>query len=257
MQISVYSPCQSFTHLLIHKKNTVMDHQALSSIGTISKKENLASVEYLTNSHALILESLFPFPGYNGTTVPDRTDPRALFFVTKSVNNDDKIIRAIRSARQASGLEFDGAPGHITLQNNSTGVIRIKNLPYDQAAPLATAFEKEGIELMRDRKVPEYCSIIHITKYFQIMKMIHGIYSDQNWKNMFYIEIPMKLKWNTFEKITMDIKHNIDISSFDAALTTMYDASGILDFVRIYDEHSDVEKLDFIRKKYLDAIKYL
>ncbi len=234
-----------------------MDLQMLSSIGTISKKENLASVEYQTNSTALILESLFPFPGYNETTVPDRTDPHALFFVTKLVYNDDKIIRAIRCVRQQTGLSFDGAPGHISLLNNPAGVIRIKNLTYENAAQLAHAFETEGIEFLRERKVAEYSSIIHITKYFRLINMQEGIYSDQNWKNMFYVEIPHKLKWSAFEKITMEIKHNINISSFDAALTMMYDESGIRDFVRIYDEHCSIEKLDFIRKKYLNAIKYL
>ena len=77
-----------------------MEHQALSSIGTISKKENLASVEHNTYSSALVLESLFPFPGYNGTTVPDRTDPRALFLITKAVHSDEKIIRAIKNIKQ-------------------------------------------------------------------------------------------------------------------------------------------------------------
>ncbi len=234
-----------------------MEHQALSSIGTISKKENLASVEHNTYSSALVLESLFPFPGYNGTTVPDRTDPRALFLITRAVHSDEKIIRAIKNIKQTTAMQFDGAPGHITLFNEPAGAIRIKHLSYEQVGMLSEAFTKEGIEFMRERKVQEYSSIIHITKYFQIVNLATGIYADKNWKGMYYAEIPLKLKWNTFEKVTMDIKHNIEDASFDAALTTVYDETGLIDLVRVYDEHGTIEKLSFIRNKYLEAIKYL
>ena len=74
---------------------------------------------------------------------------------------------------------------------------------------------------------------------------------------MYYIKIPNQIRWNTFEKITNSIKHNIDDKNFDAALTTMYDESGICDFVRIYDEQCCNGKLIFIQDKYLEAIKYI
>lgn len=234
-----------------------MEHQTLSSIGKISKKENVASVEHNTYSSALILESLFPFPGYNGTTVPDRTDPRALFLVTKTVYSDDRIIRAIRRIKETFSSYFDGAPGSLTLFNETAGVIRIKCLAYEQVGELVEAFEKEGIEFVKERKITEYSSIIHITKYFQIEHLEHGVYADKNWKNMFYIEIPVKLKWHSFEKITNDIKHNVENQTFDAALTTMYDQIGVLDMVRIYDEQHSAAKLEFIKNKYLEAIKYM
>lgn len=234
-----------------------MEHQTLSSIGTISKKENLASVVHNTFSTALVLESLFLFPGYNGTTVPDRTDPRALFLVTKTVYDDDKIIRAIRIIKETFSNFFDGAPGRITLFNEPAGVIRIKHLTYEQVGDLVEAFEKQGVEFMKEKKIAEYSSIIHITKYFQIEHLEQGIYADKNWKNMFYIEIPIKLKWSSFEKITTDITHNVEDKTFDAALTTMYDPLGILDMVRIYDEQFTAAKLQFIRNKYHEAIKYM
>lgn len=234
-----------------------MEHQSLSSIGIISKKENLASVEHNTYTPALILESLYPFPGYNGTTVPDRTDPRALFLVTKSVYSDEKIIRAIKAIKAGFPMAFDAAPGNISLYNESVGAIRVKHLSYEEAGLLVDAFEKQGIDFMRERKIAEYSSIIHITKYFEITGIAPGIFSDKNWKGMYYIEIPAKLKWSSFEKITMDIKHNVEDRSFDAALTSMYDQTGLIDFVRIYDEHAAAEKLAFIQKKYLEAISYL
>ncbi|MBK9290300.1 MAG: hypothetical protein IPM52_01500 [Bacteroidetes bacterium] len=234
-----------------------MDHTSLKSIGTIIKKENLASVEHETNSNALVLESLYPFPGYHGTTVPDATDPRSLFLVTDQVYHNDVVIRAVQKVKKHYPHHFDGTPGRIDLYNTPAGVVRIKFLPYDKVGSLISALEQEGLHFMKHRKVQEYASLIKITKYFMIQKAGEGIYADQNWKNMFYLHIPVLLEWKDFEKITMSIKHNIDDNNFDAALTTMYDEKGMLDFVRIYDEQSCQGKLIFIRDKYLEAIKYL
>lgn len=234
-----------------------MDHESLKSIGTIIKKENLASVEHETNSNALVLESLHPFPGYHGTTVPDATDPRSLFLVTDQIYHNDLIIRAVQKVKKHYPHHFDGAVGKIELFNTPAGVVRIKFLAYEHVGSLVSALEKEGLHFMKQRKVLEYSSIIKITKYFMIQKSGEGIYADQNWKNMFYLNIPVLLEWKDFEKITMSIKHNLDDNNFDAALCTMYDENGLLDFVRIYDEHCCQGKLLHIRNKYLEAIKYL
>ncbi|MDY0085763.1 MAG: hypothetical protein RBR84_07580 [Bacteroidales bacterium] len=234
-----------------------MEIQTLSSIGVISKKENLASVEHETHSSALVLESLHPFPGYHGTTVPDRTDPKSLFLVTKNMYSDDKIIRSIKQIKKEYPHTFDGAPGLINLYNKPTGVIRIKYLHYNFVGELIHAFQDLGLEFIRNRKVSNYSSIIKITKYFMLEKVSEGIWHDQNWKELYYLNLPVQLRWNSFEKITASIKHNVEDNNFDAALTTMYDKFGVLDFVRIYDEQSCQGKLLFIQEKYMEAIKYL
>lgn len=234
-----------------------MEHQTLKSVGYITKMEKLASVEDDTKTNALVMESLFPFPGYNGTTVPDRTDPRALFLVTDSDYNDDTIIRAVQKVKLDYPHYFDGAPGIIEMFNTPSKVIRIKYLAYDLVGSLVEAFEKNGIKFQREKKISAYTSTIKITKYFQITFNSEGIYNDDNWKGMYYLRIPTKLRWDDFERITLSIKHNVEDNNYDAALTTMYDEEGVLDFVRIYDEQCCQGKLLFIREKYLEAIKYL
>ncbi len=234
-----------------------METKQIHSVGAITKKENLASVEHDTKSTALVLESLFPFPGYHGTTVPDRTDPKSLFLVTKGRYDDDTIIRAIKKVKGNFSHHFDGAPGRISLYNESVASIRIKFLPYHLVGELVTAFENAGISFKREEKVEAYNSLIRITKYFDLNEVSEGIYNDNLWKEMFYLQLPEKLEWDHFEKVTMSIKHNVEDKNFDAALTHMYDAKGVLDFVRIYDEQSCQGKLLFIREKYLEAIKYL
>jgi hypothetical protein len=234
-----------------------MEIQTLSSIGVISKRENLASVEHETHSTALVLESLHPFPGYHGTTVPDRTDPKSLFLVTKNIYGDDRIIRSIKQVKKNFPHFFDGAPGLINLYNKPTGVIRLKYLPYNLVGELISAFQDLGLEFIKNRKVNNYGSIIKITKYFMLEEVSEGIWHDQNWKELYYLNLPLQLRWNSFEKITSSIKNNVEDNNFDAALTTLYDKDGVLDLVRIYDENSCQGKLIFIHEKYLEAIKYL
>jgi hypothetical protein len=234
-----------------------MEIQTLTSIGVISKRENLASVEHETHSTALVLESLHPFPGYHGTTVPDRTDPKSLFLVTKNIYGDDRIIRSIKQVKNNFPHFFDGAPGLINLYNKPTGVIRLKYLPYNLVGELISAFQDLGLEFIKNRKVNNYGSIIKITKYFMLEEMSEGIWHDQNWKELYYLNLPLQLRWNSFEKITSSIKNNLEDNNFDAALTTLYDKDGVLDLVRIYDENSCQGKLIFIHEKYLEAIKYL
>jgi hypothetical protein len=229
----------------------------IKAIGAITKKENLASVEDDTRSNALVLESLFPFPGYHGTTVPDRTDPRSLFLVTKQMYDDDTIIRAIRQVKQYFPHYFDGAPGRITVFNEPARSIRIKYLHYNQVGDLVSAFQNAGIQFRREEKVAEYISLIKITKYFIINPVSEGIFNDSQWKEMYYLQMPVKMDWDKFEEISTSIKHNVEDKNYDAALTHMYDETGVLDFVRIYDEQCCQGKLLFIRDKYLEAIKYL
>ncbi len=234
-----------------------MEQTTIQSIGAITKKENLASVEDDTKCNALVLESLFPFPGYHGTTVPDRTDPKSLFLVTKHRYGDDSIIRAIKQVKTSFPHRFDGAPGGITLFNEPAWVIRIKDLHYSHVGELVKAFEHQGIEFRHEEKVSKYSSLIKITKYFRLKPVSEGIYNDADWKEMYYLQMPLKLDWEVFEQISMSIKHNVEDNNYDAALTHMYDRYGVLDFVRIYDEQSCQGKLLFIYEKYLEAIKYL
>jgi hypothetical protein len=203
------------------------------------------------------LESLHPFPGYHGTTVPDRTDPKSLFLVTKNIYGDDRIIRSIKQVKKNFPHFFDGAPGLINLYNKPTGVIRLKYLPYNLVGELISAFQDLGLEFIKNRKVNNYGSIIKITKYFMLQEVSEGIWHDQNWKELYYLNLPLQLRWNSFEKITSSIKNNVEDNNFDAALTTLYDKDGVLDLVRIYDENSCQGKLIFIHEKYLEAIKYL
>jgi len=234
-----------------------MSIDTIRSVGTIVKREKLASVENETNSKALILESLLPYPGYHGMNLPENMEPESLFAVTKINYTDEQIIRAIQNVKKIYSIWFDAAPGTIHLQNNPVSIIRFKGLSYNLIAEVLQHFVDEGIEFDRARKVSPYESIIRIRKFFNLNKLEAGIYEDLDVKEFFYVQVDKYPEWDVFEEITKNIKYNIEDLVFDGAQLSVFDSNGIVDFVRIYDEKRNIDKLSFIRKSYVEAYNKL
>lgn len=226
----------------------------IETIGTIEKKESLAVVGY----DDMVLESLHPFPGYHGTTVPDSEVPRSLFFVTRSKYTEEKVIRIIQNIKNKKKIGFDGSPGLITLFNMQVPCIRIRDIKsYDVVPELLQAFKDEGLEFMTSRKVEPYTGIIKIKKYFLLDAVSNCTFKDIEDPAMQYFTIPIQLRFNQFEKMTIDIKRNFEDNKFDAALGTFYRRTGLVDVIRIYDHKCDQERLNKIRSMYTAAFKKL
>jgi hypothetical protein len=103
--------------------------------------------------------------------------------------------------------------------------------------------------------VRSFETLIDIRKFFRLKETIDGIYEDLEQENTSYIELPIQLTWNQFEKITMSIKYNMEDRNFDAAQSSVYTEKGLMDFVRIYDQESCQGKLIHIKEKYLAAVE--
>ena len=234
-----------------------MSAKILDTIGVITKKESFVSVESETGSNALVLESLQPYPGYHGLTVPDSLEPDSLFAITKFMYNDERTIRAIQAVKKNIKGTFDATPGSISIQNQDNNFIRFKHLPYAYVGEIIYEFERNGIEFKKKKTYSAFESILKVRKFFTLEETIDGIFKDLVDKNMFYLSIPVLLKWAAFEKITLSLKYNMDDKNFDAAQCSVYYRTGLIDFVRIYDQDSCQGKLIYIRDKYLEAISKL
>ena len=226
----------------------------LETIGTIEKKEMLGPVGY----KELVLEAFQPFPGYHGTTVPDKDMPNSLFALTRSKYTEEKIIRVIQKIKSEPKFSFDATPGMVTLYNMLNPCIRFKALRnYDEMPAILKAFEDEGIEFMSNRKIEPFTGIIKVKKYFLMEVLSDFLFRDAEEPNMHYFTIPVQLRFNQFERITLDLKNNLEDPKFDAALGTIFRKSGLIDVIRIYDDKCTPEKLNLIRTKYLQAINNL
>ncbi|MCP4553335.1 MAG: hypothetical protein GY834_15125 [Bacteroidetes bacterium] len=226
---------------------TSQPSNTIETIGTIEKKETLISVD----SDHLVLESLHPFPGYHGTTVPDQTNPKSLFLVMRSNKTEEAIIRITAKVRSKFSSELEGSPGVVSVFNRMEPCIRIKNLKsYALIPELISSYKGEGISFIKGRKIDSYYGAIKIKKNFILSEVNEGIYMDKETPEMGYFEIPTQLDWDLFEKITIDLKHNIDDNNFDVALGTIYRNSGLIDIIRVYNTNVCLGECLFLREKY-------
>ena len=226
----------------------------LETLGTIEKKEMLGPVGY----NELVLEAFHPLPGYHGTTVPDQGVPKSLLAITRSRYTEEKVIRVTQKIKADHNFKFDGTPGMVTLYNMLNPCIRFKELTsYKDLPPILKAYEEEGIEFMSNRNIEPFTGIIKVKKYFLIEAISDNAFKDAENPDMYYFRIPAQLRFNQFEKITVDIKRNMENPNFDAALGTIYRKEGIIDLIRVYDDKCNLERLDMIRSKYIQAINSL
>ena len=226
----------------------------LETIGTIEKKELLGPVGY----SELVLESFEPFPGYHGTTVPDTIKPKSLFIITRSKYIEEKIIRITQKIKKEKNFDFDGTPGQVSLYNMLNPCIRIRGLNgFDNVPEILNAYKAEGIEFMANRKIEPFTGIIKVKKYFLLDPISDEVFHDAEDKSMFYFAIPVQLRFNQFEKITMEIKHTMEEHNFDVALGSIYRRNGLMDIIRLYDQACTPEKLEMIRSKFLSRINKL
>lgn len=230
---------------------TQYSNTIIESIGTIEKKETLVSLSY----NDLVLESLHPFPGYHGTNVPDKPNPKSIFLILKTKYDDEQIVRATLKIRENYPSTFDASPGTVAVFNHTEPCIRIKGLENYQLIPeLVALYKAEGLSFMKGKKIEAYEGLIRIKKYFILDEVNEGIYMDKETPEMGYFEIDGKLEWDLFEKITIEIKQNLEDNNFDAALGTIYRKKGLKDIIRIYDTNVCLGECLFLSEKFNNAI---
>jgi hypothetical protein len=229
----------------------------LETVGTITKKEILSTIEHDTDK-ALVLETKKPYPGFYGTTIPDQLKPISLFFVTDQKYSGEMIIRATMAVKKETETTFDAVPGLIQVFNTMSPAIRIKDLAsYEKIAELISLYRKYGIDFMKSRNLESFEGLIKIRKYFSLDLMEDGIYHDIQIPEMVYFTIPTMLSWDVFEALTLNMKMDPDYNNFDAALGVFFTPKGVLDIVRIYRKEIELDDITRIRNKYLLEINRL
>ena len=234
-----------------------MDKKIIKSMGLISKEESVAPSGMLADSKYLIFETAQPYPGYHGANLPEVYNPESFFIATKESYDDEKIVRAVMDVKKDLRFSFDGAPATIVNAQEYYNVIRIRYIKAPNIPVLLDAFSEQGIELIKNKKINKFSAILKIRKFFNLQELAEGIYEDMDQKLFSYLMIPCYLSWEDFKSLTLNLKYNMEDNNFDAARAEIYYENGLLDLVRIYDHHSSLKKLTFIRDKYLEYISKL
>ena len=228
----------------------------IQSIGTLWKKEKLATLEWEVDFAELLLEAKDPWPGYyDHFEIPSQEKdllPRWIFAILNStaLSDQDNLIRITAKIKSDCQEQFDAVPGKITLNNEVVSSVRLQVDDYKYLPDILRHYRKQGIEFAPHRKVNVYESLIKITKFFEIKRFDEDIFTDISLPDTYYIIIPKGLSWDAFERVTESVKNNSDHKVFDAALASAYDKHGVIDMVRIYDRETNPEILGHLRNKY-------
>ncbi|PKP08332.1 MAG: hypothetical protein CVU09_16280 [Bacteroidetes bacterium HGW-Bacteroidetes-4] len=225
---------------------------ALETFGSIIKEEHVKTVERGILPNTFVLENLGSFPGYYGANLPVDRNPDSIFLVMTQRESTEKILRITHDIKKKTKLEYEGTPASLCVHNTTYQSIRLRYLKgFDHIAELQEYYRDYGIIFAKSKKLEE-SAIIQIKKLFKVDWISDKILKDHE-EPMYYLKINEQLNWSHFKKVTMQVRNNIQLSAFDAALAVIY-GSEVLDLVRIYSTSLNNEELEQLHDKYEEII---
>lgn len=230
------------------------ENRVIETFGSITKVEQLHTLESKIIENTFVLETHEPFPGYHGENLPSDPIPHHIFLVTKKEYSGETILRVSQKIKHYFNHSFGAIQGELHIFNTKLNCIRLKDLSGFELIPeLQSCYQSEGIEFMRKRRYNKP-GLIRVNKYFELKEITAGIYKDLIDLRMFYLEIPVQLTWKLFEQITFSIKNNLDNRNFDAALGILY-RQDLVDVVRIFEKDCSLDRLHSLKERYLAEIQ--
>jgi len=225
----------------------------LETFGSIIKEEEIVTIEKGIVNNTFVLENLGAFPGYYGTDfVLQQDQPNAIFLVTVREYSAEDVFRMTHEIKKATGIRFDGSTALITINNKNYNAIRVKLYgSFDDIADLQKYYIDRGVVFARTKKI-KGLAVINIKKIFRIEQVSDVVFKDET-KDLYYLKIDRLIDWDDFRKITTQVRHNVSLSAFDAALAVIY-ASEVLDLVRIYSKTITTTELNVLQQKYQEII---
>lgn len=231
----------------------MQQNSVIETIGSITKMENLQSIDNSMVENSLVLRNIDPFPGYR---LPNNQNkPSSYFIILRYRYDPEKINRIIQDLTRMRIVINYPSQGEIITQNALLPCIRFKGISDYSTIPVIQQFLKQhDLQLMPYQKV-DCRARIKIFKTFRIVEISDGLYRDLNDGEKVYIKISNSINWKRFEYITKKIRYNLTDQNFDAALGTIYRFCGTEDVIRIYDANKTLERALTLKKMYIKEIK--
>lgn len=225
----------------------------IETIGSITKMENLQSIESTIMNNYLVLRNIDPFPGFKQPN--NQNKPSSIFIILRYKYDPEKINRILQDLTLSKIVIKYPCQGEIITQNALLPCIRIKGITDYSIIPVIQDFLKQhDLQLMSYQHIDSRARI-KIFKTFRIVEIGEGIYRDLIDGEKIYIKIPSSLNWKRFEYITKKIRYNLTDKNFDAALGVIYRFCGTEDVIRIFDTNKTMERALTLKKLYLKEIK--
>jgi hypothetical protein len=222
----------------------------------VTKEESISTLTHDIIKNTFVLRISEPFPGYYGADfIKASTTPGNILFILKKEVDFEFFYRKNYKIKQYCEHNFDATPAMVYMFNQKFPAIRIRNInEFDFIEEVQQNFMDEGFKMAKIKKINTK-AIIKISKFESISEIKDGIYTDAENINFKYLRLPFKLNWKLFEKITLEIKRNVNLKQFDAAKGVFYTKDNIIDFVRIYSTYLSESDIELLRNKYLEAMQ--
>ena len=255
LYLRIFEP-PAFSFVINQNHNAMSEEHIIETLGSVSKVENLSTLNHSIIPNTFVIETIEPFPGYHGGNfLLDDVTKKSVFFILREKTTAENLCRTVAKIRKFLNFSFDAAIAEITVYNQHFNAIRIKRFEkIENINELQQAFSYEGFQFLKPRKI-NAPGIIKVKKYMLLKEYSPDIYLDQIDTNIAYFRLPVHLTWKIFEEITIRLKHNLPDKNFDVALGVIFRRTGLIDVVRIYNEKHDMNQISMLKEKYEEAIK--
>jgi len=235
-----------------------MEENTFIRYGNLKKQENLVLLKEKVLPNTFVLESNKPFPGYYEyhQEIPFNVQPHYIYFVLKKLPSFDKFIHASVKAKEKFKPDFSATIGTIEWRNKLLPVIRMRRLDnYNQIAELQKAYIEAGI--IAEKKSPPAFNntcMIHLKKFFMLVKLAENIYKDAHDPKIIYFKISRYVDWEKFVEATYHVRNNVDLLQFDASKAALLEPYRIIHIIRIFSTELSIDNIQQLRNKYLEKI---
>ncbi len=231
-----------------------------SRFGTIFKREALMAASNSFNTHALVLKSRDPYPGYycSEKNPSDNTCKEHSIYLpvySGSLPSEDYLCRLCLAAKERFCIS--SCPARFSLGGKIVKGVRLKDIEADAVDSVVKFFEEDGLKFYPETKVGTYLSHIYLKEFFDVAQIADNVYQNSINPDLYYLVISDPVEWNIFERLFTYQKSRANFKNYDAALGYWYTRPKFTEFVRIYGKNLSTDNLLEIRKEFLRNLKAL
>lgn len=222
----------------------------------LTKHINIVAVEDKVLPGSLVFEAQNLFPGYYHEG-PTEAAPIYIYLVLDRQYPLEEVLRATQNIEKEYDWNFDSGKGYMHIGSQFLNVIRVRHLPQlDLVEKIQEAYQKQGINFLMNKKLKGQLEAeVKIVKFVTLEQQGEGIYLEEQDTNFGYIEIPNYMNYESFKKLTMDVKYNWEGREFDAAQGSFYKDGKLFEFIRILSNKINAEYLSELRNLYMEKMK--
>ena len=221
-----------------------MSTKEINGIACFTVKLEVTHSSLSDNLDVLLLDS-DPNPSYyawqNFPPSQTKIKDQHLYLLAKKQTNcfQDIVLRHANQIAQATKNNLFIYPGQMTYHNEPRQGIRIHCSNTDYLPVLLDKLKELNIQLLSNKKVAKYSSLIFYKKYVELEQLEDGVYVEKNNENRFFFELAHQLDYEELYAGMQTIKNNCNYHLFDTFLASLFIKNRAQDYIGIFSKHCD------------------